>query len=161
MADSEHVALVRGGVEAVNAFAAENRKASLDLTGAVLHGIDLRDAILRGAKLGGANLRDADLRNTSLNSADMRECDLRGADLTGANMHRTSLIGADLRGAKLAALGVGSQRMCIAPATFQGARWERDELERILEMINLNPDWQVQYEIVPRDDPGNSSNASD
>jgi len=161
VADPEHVALVRSGAEAVNAFAAEDRKASLDLTGADLHGIDLRDAILRGAKLCEADLRDADLRNTSLNSADMRECDLRGADLTGANMHRTSLVGADLRGAKLAALGVDSQRMCIAPATFQDAHWERDELERILEMINLNSDWQVRYEIVPRDGPSTSPNASD
>lgn len=152
MADPEHVALVRSGTEAVNAFAAEHDKASLDLTGAELRGIGLPGAELKGAKLRGADLRDADLRKTSLNSADLRDCDLRGADLRASNMHRTTLAGADLRGAKLDAIGVGNQRMCIAPATFQDARWEREELERILEMINLNPDWHVRYDIVPRGD---------
>lgn len=152
MANPEHVALVKTGVEAINGHAAEHEKTPLDLAAADLHGMDLRDAILKSAKLRGADLHDADLRNASLNSSDMRDCDLRNADLRGANMHRTLLIGADLRGAKLAGLGVGNQRMCIAPATFQGVRWERDELERIMQMINLNPDWQVRYEILPRND---------
>ena len=130
MANAEHLALVRSGVEALNAFAREHEDVALDLTDAALRGLDLR--------------------NARLHSADMRGCDLRGADLRGANMHKALLTGADLRGARFARLGVGSQRMCIGPASFEDVRWERDELERILEMINLNPDWQVRYEIVPR-----------
>ena len=110
MANAEHLALVRSGVEALNAFAREHEEIALDLTDADLRGLNLRNARLQGAKLAGA----------------------------------------DLRGARFARLGVGSQRMCIGPASFEDVRWERDELERILEMINLNPDWQVRYEIVPR-----------
>ncbi|MCH7579347.1 MAG: pentapeptide repeat-containing protein, partial [Chloroflexi bacterium] len=85
-----------------------------------------------------------------LNSSDMRGCDLRGADLRNTNMHRTVLTGSDLRDTRIGRLGIGDQRMCISPATFKDVNWERDELERILEMINLNPDYEVRYEIVPR-----------
>ncbi len=151
MANAEHLALVRSGVESLNAFAREHEDTALDLADADLRGLNLRNARLQRAKLAGANLSDGDLRNARFNSADMRGCDLRGADLRGANMHRALLTGADLRGARFARLGIGSQRMCIAPASFEDVRWERDELERILEMINLNPDWQVRYEIVPRE----------
>jgi uncharacterized protein YjbI with pentapeptide repeats len=150
MASEEHLALVRSGAEAINAFAQAHEKVSLDLVGADLRGIDLRDAWLQGAKLRNADLREADLRNARLNSADLRRCDLRGADLCGANMHKALLTGADLRGVRFAPIGVGNQRVCIAPASFEGVRWEREELERILALINLNPDWEVRYEIVPR-----------
>jgi uncharacterized protein YjbI with pentapeptide repeats len=80
----------------------------------------------------------------------MRGCDLRNADLRNTSMHRAVLTGSDLRGARIGRLGVGHQRMCISPATFEDVNWERDELERILEMINLNPDYEIRYEIVPR-----------
>ena len=150
MADVKHVELVRSGVESLNAFTEEHEDVSLDLRGADLQGLDLRGARLQGARLAGANLRECDLRDAKLNSCDMRGCDLRGADLRNTNMHRTILTGSDLRGAQLGRLGVGHQRMCISPATFEDVNWERDELERILEMINLNPDYEVRYEIVPR-----------
>ena len=150
MADVKHVELVRSGVEALNAFAEEFEDISLDLRGADLHGLDLRGARLQGSRLAGANLRGCDFRDAKLNSSDMRDCDLRDADLRNTNMHRTVLTGSDLRGAQLGKLGVGHQRMCISPATFEDVNWDRDELIRILEMINLNPDYEIRYEIVPR-----------
>lgn len=150
MANPEHLALMHSGVEAINAFAKEHENVALDLEGADLHGLDLRDVWLQGAKLRNADLHGCDLRNARFNSADMRGCDLRDADLSGAGLHRALLTGADLRGARFAPIGVGSQRVCIAPASFEGVRWEREELERILALINLNPDWEVRYDIVPR-----------
>lgn len=150
MADREHLELVGRGVDAINAFAKGHEDVSLDLREADLRGMDLRNVRLQGARLRGANLESCDLRDARLNSSDLRGCNLRNADLRNANMHRAVLTGADLRGAQLGRLGVGSQRMCISPATFEDVHWERDELERILEMINLNPDWEIQYELVPR-----------
>ncbi len=150
MADAKHVELVRSGVDSLNAFAKEHQDVSLDLREADLHGLDLRGARIQGARLAGANLRDCDFRDARLNSSDMRGCDLRGADLRNTSMHRVVLTGSDLRGAQLGRLGIGHQRMCISPATFEDVNWDREELERILEMINLNPDYEVRYEIVPR-----------
>ena len=150
MANGEYLELVGRGVEAINAFTKEHEDVSLDLREADLSGMDLRNVRMQGARLGGANLESCDLRGARLNSSDMRGCNLRNADLRNANMHRAVLTGADLRGAQLGRLGIGSQRMCISPATFEDVNWDRDELERILEMINLNPDWEVRYEIVPR-----------
>ena len=150
MANGEHLELVGRGVEAINAFTKEHEDVSLDLREADLRGMDLRNVRMQGARLRGANLESCDLRDARFNSSDMRDCNLRNADLRNANMHRAVLTGADLRGAQLGRLGIGSQRMCISPATFEDVNWDRDELERILQMINLNPDWDVQYEIVPR-----------
>ena len=150
MADVKDVELVRSGVESLNAFTKEHEDVSLDLRGADLQGLDLRGARLQGARLAGADLRECDFRDARLNSSDMRGCDLRNADLRNTSMHRAVLTGSDLRGARIGRLGVGHQRMCISPATFEDVNWERDELERILEMINLNPDYEIRYEIVPR-----------
>ncbi len=150
MADEEHLELVRGGVEALNAFTKEHADVSLDLREADLRGMDLRNARIQGARLGGANLEGCDLRDARFNSSDMRGCNLRNADLRNTSMHRVVLTGADLRGAKIGRLGIGHQRMCISPATFEDVNWEREELERILAMINLNPDFEIRYEIVPR-----------
>ena len=151
MASGEHLKLVQRGVEAINAFTKEHEDVSLDLREADLSGMDLRNVRMQGARLGGANLEGCDLRGARFNSSDMRGCNLRDADLRNTSLHRAVLTGSDLRGAKIGRLGIGNQRMCISPATFEGVNWERDDLERILEMINLNPDWEVQYEIVPRD----------
>jgi uncharacterized protein YjbI with pentapeptide repeats len=150
MANPEHLALVRSGVEALNRFCAAHEDVALDLDGADLHGLDLRNARLQSARLTGADLSGADLSNARLNSAILRAANLRDADLRGANMHRADLTGADLRGAKFETIGVGGQRVCISPASFEGVHWERDELERVISMINLNPDWEVRYEIVAR-----------
>jgi uncharacterized protein YjbI with pentapeptide repeats len=137
-------------VEAINAFTKEHEDVSLDLREADLSGMDLRNARMQGARLGGANLQGCDLRDARFNSSDMRGCNLRDADLRNTSFHRAVLTGSDLRGATIGRLGIGHERMCISPATFEDVNWERDHLESILEMINLNPDWEVRYEIVPR-----------
>jgi len=150
MANEEHLELVRSGVEAVNKFAQEHPEIPLDLQDADLSGLDLHDARLNVARLSGANLEGANLREARLNAADMRNCNLQNADLTGATLHRADLTGADLRGAHIEAIGDGNQRLCLAPPSFQGVRWNREDLDHMLAVINLNPDWEVRYEIVPK-----------
>jgi hypothetical protein len=80
MAKDEHVALLKKGVEAWNAWRDENRNIQPELGNfnqrANLIGADLSGANLRGTKLNWANLQLA-----NLNRADLSEANLSGADL--------------------------------------------------------------------------------
>jgi uncharacterized protein YjbI with pentapeptide repeats len=92
-----------------------------NLSGAVLVGADLSDALLclekdevftesqcpnlagaylNTANLKGANLSEANLRGADLSGADLTDSDLSKADLTGADLTRAQTAGADFRGAK-------------------------------------------------------------
>lgn len=154
MPNPDHVALARQGAAALNRFAADNPSVGFDLSGADLSGLDLSNCRLQSAKLDGADLSGCDLRNARLNGSSLKDATLRDADARGANFHRADLSGADLRGLRLDTIGLGGQRICISPATFEGARWDRDEIERLLSLINRNSDWEVRYEIVPRSSDG-------
>jgi len=131
MANDEHVALLKQGVDVWNQFREENpdiRRPDLfgadlkraKLTGADLRGADFARANLSGAhlaahlsganltgahlgsaKLTGADLRGADLTGADLKDADLREARLGRANLAGANLVRANLTGADLRRACL------------------------------------------------------------
>jgi len=117
---------VKGPVDVLEAFDAQQllrdgwgRGADLrhaDLRHADLRHADLRDADLRdaslcnttlvGVNLHGANLNDADLRHANLRGANLRHLDphgvnLRYADLRYADLHGADLPGADLRDANL------------------------------------------------------------
>ncbi len=150
MANPEHLELVRSGVEAINKAAAERDRELLDLEGADLSGLNLANARLDGANMANVDLSRSDLREARLNAANMSGCNLREADLRGAAMHRTDLTGADLRGARFDAIGIGGQRICVSPETFKDVHWDRDKLEEMLEQINLNPDWEVRWELAPK-----------
>jgi len=91
MANDEHVAMLKQGVAAWNAWRYQNPNIRPDLTNA-----DLSETSLSGAKLAQANLREADL-----SGANLREADLSGADLGGAYLLQANLSGADLREADL------------------------------------------------------------
>jgi Pentapeptide repeats (8 copies) len=91
MANDEHVAKLKEGVAAWNAWRAKNPDIRPDLS----------DATLRKADLVGANLSKADLGKASLIEADLEEANLRGANLSDANLREADLINADLRGANL------------------------------------------------------------
>ena len=69
MANDEHVALLRQGVDAWNAWRDQNPDIRPDLS----------DAYLVGAELRAAHLRDADLSGTKLMQALLCEADLRQA----------------------------------------------------------------------------------
>ncbi|NEQ29627.1 MAG: hypothetical protein F6K04_01290 [Leptolyngbya sp. SIO4C5] len=95
MANEEHLAILKQGVEVWNQW----RKANLrggDLSKANLSEAYLSKANLSGANLSGANLRGAYLREANLSGANLRE-----ANLSGANLSEAYLIGVDLSEANL------------------------------------------------------------
>ena len=91
MANDEHVALLKQGVDAWNAWRRYNPDIRPDLSEANLSGADLRRAHLYGTNLTGANLT----------GADISEAGLSGADLSGADLSEAPLVSADLTGADL------------------------------------------------------------
>ncbi|MGA2981633.1 MAG: toll/interleukin-1 receptor domain-containing protein [Terriglobales bacterium] len=118
MANSEHLAKIKEGVEAWNAWRKAHPEIVPDLREASLTGANLREAYLRRAdlsraNLGGANLARANLHRANLSRAnlsranltdtDLTTTDLRWADLSRANLSRTNLYEADLSGADLRA----------------------------------------------------------
>jgi len=90
MPNDEHVAVLRRGAAAWNAWRAESSEAP-DLSQAGLRGLDLSEY-----DLSRVDLRGADLRGTNLTGAN-----LSGARLEGANLFKAVLDGADLAGAFL------------------------------------------------------------
>jgi hypothetical protein len=101
MANDEHVALLKQGVAAWNAWREENPDIVPNLDGAVLVGADLREAHLFGANLAGADLREAILDGANLTGAVLLKAKLFGARLPGANLTSAHLVRADLRTANL------------------------------------------------------------
>jgi hypothetical protein len=106
MANDEHIAQLKKGAAAWNAWRKRNPDIRPDLTKAKLSRRDLRkanlfDSNLRGAKLRRADLRGADLRGAAFIEADLSGANLSEAKLQGAHFKRTNLSGADLRGANL------------------------------------------------------------
>src|SRR5215472_13934141 len=78
MPDDDHLAVLRRGVAAWNAWRAEHDEPP-DLSRA-----DLRDADLRGTNCSGANLAGAHLERANLFKAVLDGADLAGAFLYGA-----------------------------------------------------------------------------
>jgi Pentapeptide repeats (8 copies) len=115
MANDEHVALLKQGVAAWNAWRNENSDIRPDLSEAWFIG-----ANLGGADLSGALLVEALLSQASLSGADLSGADLRGADLSGAEVFDTNLSGADLRGANL--LGASLLMSDLTGADVTGCR---------------------------------------
>ena len=106
MANDEHVALLKQGVDAWNTWRLKNAGTRPNLSEAKLIEADLRGADLSSANLIGANLSGADLSSANLigatsSLADLRGADLIKADLTGANLTEADLTGTDFTGAKL------------------------------------------------------------
>jgi len=82
----------------------------VDLTLAVLGGLDLKNVDLSGCRL----------REASLVETDLRKAVLRGADLRGARLQKTRLDEADLRGARIDAT-------LWTTATLRGAKIDVDQ----------------------------------
>jgi uncharacterized protein YjbI with pentapeptide repeats len=119
MANEEHIARLKEGVAAWNAWALSLAAADLsganlsdanlidanlsraDLSGADLSGADLSRAALHLANLSRARLSDADLVDAKLSGADLKGADLSRADLFNALLIGANLIGADLVDANL------------------------------------------------------------
>ena len=96
MADAKHLARLKQGVSAWNAWRRRSPSVRPDLSRALLI-----DAELRGINLANANLERANLRSSTLSRANLRRANLRGADLRAASLRRARLDYADLTGAVL------------------------------------------------------------
>src|SRR5215472_17121763 len=90
MSSDEHVALLRKGAAAWNAWRDERDEAP-----------DLSRAGLRGLDLSGFNLSRADLQGANLRGTNLSRANLAGANLQEANLFKAVLDGADLTGAFL------------------------------------------------------------
>jgi len=98
MANNKHVALLKKGVDARNAWRKENPDIHPGLSGAGLSGANLHLASLDRATLSGANLRLADLSGAILSEANLNEAELTGADLQASTLMKTDFTAADLSG---------------------------------------------------------------
>ena len=106
MANPEHLAMLKKGVEQWNKWRKKNPEdlpdfVGVDLGGANLEGANLDWAKLSGADLSGADLSEASLRKANLSNGKLQDVDFSRANLIGANLIGVIAPGADLNGAYL------------------------------------------------------------
>jgi Pentapeptide repeats (8 copies) len=99
MANSEHLAQLKQGVEHWNKWRKENLDVLLDLNGANLFEANLTGAILFEANLFRATLREANLTEASLTRAILVDTQLNGANLVDCNVYGISVWNVQLEGA--------------------------------------------------------------
>lgn len=116
MADAKHLARLRQGVAAWNAWRRRSPSVVPDLSRALLI-----EAELRGINLAHANLERANLRMSTLSRANLTRANLRGADLRAASLRRAKLEHADLSRAVL-------RFTSLAEARIEGARFTGCEI---------------------------------
>ena len=105
MANEEHLAILKQGVEAWNQWREQSKETS-DLTGAQLSGAYLEGVNFRGACLHRVNLSNAGLKAAVIFDANLQDSDFCGADLSAATLGNAYLYGANLSGANLRDAGL-------------------------------------------------------
>jgi uncharacterized protein YjbI with pentapeptide repeats len=111
MANEEHLARLKQGVEAWNIWRKNNPKVRPNLSGANLYEANLPRADLGMAELSGMNLTKSDLAGANLSRAALIEANLFGANLAGANLLKANLVGANLTKANLAEVNLAEAVM--------------------------------------------------
>lgn len=101
MANAEHLAILKEGVEVWNKWRKENKNILPDLRKADLHNVNLCNVNLNDANLHNANLFDANLFNAELINADLFGTNLSTARLSKANLFLSRLNVANLANANL------------------------------------------------------------
>jgi len=146
MANEEHLAILKKGVDAWNEWRKRNRGVPIDLRGADLkkanlRGVDFSKARLRGAKLqevplgGATHLMRADLRGANLGGADLRgayfgAANLRKANLTQAKLKRASFFAARLQHVNLN--GADMSGVDLVRAYFKDTEFRETDLSNCL-----------------------------
>lgn len=103
MANTEHLAILKQGVEVWNRWRERHPKATPDLSEANLSQMELRQGNFHKVILSGANLSAASLRKADLSDSDLIRVNLTGADLYSADLSSARLGGANLIKAQLGA----------------------------------------------------------
>jgi uncharacterized protein YjbI with pentapeptide repeats len=146
MANPEHVAILKQGVEVWNRWRGENPEivpdlgwdaSRPDLSHLNLTGVNLKESILRGANFKAANLENAILVKANLWSTNLSESILIGADLTGANLRECLLWGSVLDHAVLGyvdffrtiLMDASLKYVNLDEAIFKGANLQNADLE--------------------------------
>ena len=128
MAEPDHLALLRQGVDVWNAWREKEPLVRPDLIGA-----NLSDANLSVANLSRVNLRDANLSAANLNRANLFEADLLKANLSDANLNAANLNGANVSVANLSRADLSGATLVMAHftvANLSGANLNRAMLRR-------------------------------
>ena len=135
MANDEHVALLKKGVAAWNAWRDENPDIRPDLSKANLSGADLIGADLSRANLSGATLVGANFSSGAsyLYISANLAANLSGANLVGANLIGAILNSAILSGASLSGADLGRAHLIevdFSAANLSGADLHAADLSR-------------------------------
>jgi uncharacterized protein YjbI with pentapeptide repeats len=101
MANPEHLAILKQGVKAWNAWREKNPGIRPELSAAQLDAAELRSANLNSANLKGAGLHLAKLRDARLDNANLQGANLSDVELISAELSLANLTGADLSRADL------------------------------------------------------------
>ncbi len=126
MANPEHLAKLKEGVEAWNAWRIRDQVGSVDLGGAELQGLILEGINLKSARLLHADFRGADLGKAELVTSQLRGAYLDDATFSGANLRRADL--SDARGHGAVFIGANLQDAILDGVHFQGAFLVRADL---------------------------------
>lgn len=146
MANEEHVAILKQGVEAWNKWRERQPGLMPDLRGADLSQADLRSADFHRAWLDTANLSLAHLRGANFDQASFKGADLYRANLISACLTRTNLHRANLTRSELARTNFGRADLSEADigeailfeTTLHGAHLGKTRLaETILSNVDL------------------------
>jgi uncharacterized protein YjbI with pentapeptide repeats len=134
MANPEHLAILKQGVEVWNRWRKHNPNVVGSLSEADLHvmdfsrgnfqGTDLRKATLEGAIFRDANLKQADLREANLHAAYLRGTNLTEAKLDGARLTNATLVGTNVNGASFTSCSIYG----ISAWDLQGEPKNQDDL---------------------------------
>ncbi len=109
MANPEHLAILKQGVEEWNRWRKEHADVRPDFSAA-----ELKSMTLGGADLSAADLGDANLSWAELEGANLVGAGLAGADLSGAHLNRANLSGAYLFGANFKRSELGDANLSEA-----------------------------------------------
>jgi uncharacterized protein YjbI with pentapeptide repeats len=138
MANEEHVAILKQGVEAWNEWAFERFKSLFgtedrfsvfaDFSGADFSGADLSGLDLSGTDFSGANLNNANLYEANFDSASLNGTNLQGVNLKEAELMLATLVNADLRAADLESAGLVETN--LSGTNLSGANLSRAYLQK-------------------------------
>jgi hypothetical protein len=121
MANPEHLAILKQGVEEWNGWRAQHPQTRPSLSKA-----DLSGRFLSGAQLSRADLSRADLSRADLISSDLSQANLIATKLTAANLANASLPRAYLSSANLGGANLSGANLC--GANLRGADLRRVNL---------------------------------